>query len=118
MSGHIGWDFTYSKKTNNMKIFSNSLLRIMLLLGIGWTLSGLQPAVGQTPTGRVSGAVLTEKGEPIAGANVKASTKESNESTTIATNEKGLFEFRGLTAGESGSLIARQPERIPRRRIR
>lgn len=101
MSGHIGWDFTYSKKTNNMKIFSNSLLRIMLLLGIGWTLSGLQPAVGQTPTGRVSGAVLTEKGEPIAGANVKASTKESNESTTIATNEKGLFEFRGLTAGRT-----------------
>jgi TonB-linked SusC/RagA family outer membrane protein len=84
-----------------MNFFSRQLLRFFMLLGLGWSYFGGQAVFGQSVTGKVTGAVMTEKGEPVAGANVKANGIQFSESVTVATDDRGMFEFHGLKAGRT-----------------
>ncbi|HXO75277.1 MAG TPA: carboxypeptidase-like regulatory domain-containing protein, partial [Puia sp.] len=71
-----------------MKLFKIRVLQFFLLLNLGYG------AVAQNVTGRVTGTVATDKGEPLVGASIKASDTHSSEAYTIVSNDKGLFEFR------------------------
>src|SRR5262249_40241608 len=74
-------------------------LAVLLLLLISWGASWAQDGAG-----RITGTVVSEKDEPLAGANVNAFNPVSKESVTVPTNEKGVFEFRSLTAGKSYNI--------------
>ena len=74
-------------------------LQFFLLLSLAWL--GYGASAQAQSAGRVTGTVATEKGEPLAGASVKASDTHSAEAYTIASNEHGVFEFKMLTAGKA-----------------
>lgn len=78
-----------------MKLFKIRVLQFILLLSLGYG------AGAQGLTGRVTGTVATEKGEPLPGASIKASDTHSKDAYTIVSNEQGVFEFRMLTAGKT-----------------
>src|SRR5258708_2829587 len=89
-----------------MNCISTRLLKMITCLCLAWLIGTGQNLWGQSPaaagTGTVvTGTVLTEKGEILTGANVKASNTRSNESYSAATNQKGQFEFRNLPAGNT-----------------
>jgi len=77
-----------------MKIFFTvSSLLFFVLLRVG--------VAAQSLTGVVTGTIATEKGEPLAGANIRASDAHSPENFTIQSNDRGVFVFRALTAGKT-----------------
>jgi TonB-linked SusC/RagA family outer membrane protein len=78
-----------------MKLFMIRVLQFFLLLSLSYG------AAAQNVTGRVTGTVATEKGEPLVGASIKASDTHSSEAYTIVSNDRGVFEFRMLTAGKT-----------------
>src|SRR5258708_19447277 len=89
-----------------MNCISTRLLKMITCLCLAWVRGTGEKLRGQFPgaagTGTVvTGTVLTEKGEILTGANVKASNTRSNESYSAATNQKGQFEFRNLPAGNT-----------------
>ena len=55
-------------------------------------------------TATVTGTVMNESGEMLAGVTVKATNAQTKESFTTVTNDKGLFTFSRLTAGHSYTL--------------
>lgn len=67
------------------------LFVLLMSWGAGWA---------QNATGRVTGTVVSEKDEALAGANVNAFNPQTKESVTVPTNDRGLFEFRSLTSGQ------------------
>lgn len=67
------------------------LFVLLMSWGAGWA---------QNATGRVTGTVVSEKDEALAGANVNAFNPQTKESVTVPTNDRGLFEFRTLTSGQ------------------
>jgi TonB-linked SusC/RagA family outer membrane protein len=78
-----------------MKLFTIRAVQFLLLLSLGYGVGA------QGVTGRVTGTVATEKGEPLPGASIKASDIHSKDAYTIVSNEQGVFEFRMLTAGKT-----------------
>jgi TonB-linked SusC/RagA family outer membrane protein len=83
-----------------MNIFKIRPLQLFLLLSLTWPFFGTK-TMAQSPNGRVTGTVATEKGEPLPGASIKANDIHSKENYTIASNEHGVFEFKMLTAGKT-----------------
>jgi TonB-linked SusC/RagA family outer membrane protein len=85
-----------------MNLFSIRPLYFFILLGMAWQLCGGPSLRAQTPAGKVTGTVVTTKDEPLEGANIRAATGPGkNESVTVATNERGLFEFHALIPGKT-----------------
>ena len=82
-----------------MNVFSIRAYKLFLLLTLAWQLFGGN-AQAQS-RGRVTGAVVSEKGEPLVGANIKAAATEGSETYSTASNAKGLFEFGAMTAGKT-----------------
>jgi TonB-linked SusC/RagA family outer membrane protein len=82
-----------------MNYLTRQFLNCILLLGLGWLSPGRLLAQGTT--GKVTGVVTTEKGQPLEAANVKASDGSAGGSVTVATNDRGVFEFHSLTAGKT-----------------
>jgi TonB-linked SusC/RagA family outer membrane protein len=84
-----------------MHVFSIRPLNLFIWLGFAWQLFAGPAAQAQSPAGRVSGAVVSEKGEPLIGANITASNPQTKESYATASRAQGLFEFRTLSAGKT-----------------
>jgi TonB-linked SusC/RagA family outer membrane protein len=75
------------------------LVKIFLLLAF---LAGSGQGIrAQSSTASVTGTVVTEKGEPLAGASIRANNTQSGASYNVSANERGLFEFKALTAGNT-----------------
>src|ERR1700761_5753668 len=73
---------------------------MLLLLLFSWGAVRAQDAAG----GRITGTVVSEKDEPLVGASVNAFNPVSKESVTVPTNDRGVFEFRSLTAGRGYNI--------------
>ncbi len=85
-----------------MKLSTIRPLQFFLLLSLalmGYGTGVLAQSV--SASGAVTGTIATEKGEPLAGANIKANDTHSSESFSAASNEHGMFVFRTLTAGKT-----------------
>ncbi|HEY4062181.1 MAG TPA: TonB-dependent receptor [Puia sp.] len=77
------------------------LLKIFFLSGLVLLTAGGQRLGAQSITATVTGTVVTEKGELLAGASVQAKNTKLGESFNVSANEQGLFEFRTLKAGNT-----------------
>lgn len=59
-----------------------------------------QPVVAQQEAGvEVTGTVMSEKGDLLAGVTVQALRTGSNDKAVVATDDKGMFLFKSLTPG-------------------
>lgn len=84
-----------------MNVFSIQPLKLFVWLAFAGQLFLGPGLLAQAPGGRVTGTVVTEKGEPLVGANIKAAGSQANETFAAASNAQGLFEFRTLSAGKT-----------------
>lgn len=84
-----------------MKLILTRPFKVFICLGVFFAFIAGRQLQAQPNSTKVTGTVATEKGEPLQGASVKANNTKSGESYTIVTNEKGMFEFRSLSAGNT-----------------
>ena len=70
-----------------------------LLCGLLLALLACGAAVAQTVTGTISGTVLDDSGQAIAGATVKLTHTRTGETRAASTNESGDFSFAAVQPG-------------------
>ena len=89
------------------------LQRHLVARVIGGVLAGVFAATGAfAQTGRVSGVVHEEGGQPLKGATVTADNAAFGQTFTATTDEKGRFQMIGLRNGE-WRFIAQAPGHSP-----
>lgn len=74
-----------------------------------WLMVLLLPFYLQLPAqtaGSVTGTVKTETGEAVAGASVTAENTATRSTTTVVTNESGVFVFSGLSKGNYSFTVS------------
>src|SRR3954469_11926092 len=89
-----------------MKRTDNSInLRLKWLLIVLVLLFQL-PVLAQEGTASLTGTVLNEKGDPLAGVSVVAASKSGNERFTTTTSDQGMFTFQRLKVGSTYSFTS------------
>src|SRR5690348_603014 len=64
------------------------------------------PVLAQDSTASLTGTVLNEKGEAVAGVTVLAATTSGSERLTTLTSDQGIFAFQRLKVGSTYSFTA------------
>src|SRR6267378_398479 len=94
---------------NDMKRAVNGgVLSLVVCLVVALAILGVTPANAQVSKGSISGSVTDPQGAVVAGASVKAVSKDTNQTYETETDSAGLFRLSLLPPGIFRVEVAKQ----------
>jgi hypothetical protein len=90
------------------RVVSAATLALVFGLAVALLGMGVTPAYAQVSKGSISGSVTDPQGAVVAGASVKAVSKDTNQEYTSETDSAGLFRLSLLPPGIYRVEVAKQ----------